>query len=196
MKIRDTSGKERFSSIYYNYYNKTDIFIIVFDLSEGIKDINCLIGAIEHIKKKSNEHLIYLLGNKLDLFDESIIEESRRISNDLIKNNIIDKYFEVSAKTGEGIDNFFNTLKIDGAIFYMTYKYLENKKKLNKQVPKKKNINHVENIFDKLKDLDEDLSQYLKDIEKDHSEYLKNMSISQNQSFLSKFEELNKYINY
>ena len=51
MKIRDTSGKERFSSIYYNYYNKTDIFIIVFDLSEGIKDINCLIGAIEHIKK-------------------------------------------------------------------------------------------------------------------------------------------------
>ena len=194
MRIWDTSGAERYRAITYSCFNKIDIFIIVFDLSEEIKDINYLIEEIKKIKKNRNTYLIYLVGNKLDISNEYLLEESGRISNDLIKNNIIDKYFEVSAKTGEGIDNFFNTLKIDGANFYMEYKYSENKKKLNKEEPKKKNINHVKNLFDKLKDLDEDLSQYLKDIEKDHSDYLKNLI--RNQGLLSKFEELNKYINY
>jgi len=43
----------------------------------------------------------------------------------IIDRGVIDKYFEISAKTGEGFEQFSKILKIDGAI----YSKLSNRKK-------------------------------------------------------------------
>ena len=118
MIIYDTSGGERFRSISYGYIKNADIVIIVFDLSKEDSIDDSLLNTLEDYSN-SKEKLIYLVGNKLDK-DSLYLEDYREKSKNLIDAGKINKYFEVSAKTGEGIDNFSNTLKIDAAIFYMT----------------------------------------------------------------------------
>ena len=187
MIIYDTSGAERFRAISYGYIKKVDIIIIVFDLSEenSIDD-----WFFDDIKKNSNakKKVIYLVGNKLDK-DLMYIDDYRIKAQNLIDNGIINKYFEVSAKTGEGIDNFANTLKIDAAIFYMTIKF--NEEKIEHQ---NKHLNHIKNLPEKLKNLEENLLPYLENMEKEHLDFIEN--IDENNSSLSKFNKLNKYINF
>ena len=187
MIIYDTSGGERFRSISYGYIKNADIVIIVFDLSKEDSIDDSLLNTLEDYSN-SKEKLIYLVGNKLDK-DSLYLEDYREKSKNLIDAGKINKYFEVSAKTGEGIDNFSNTLKIDAAIFYMTLKFREEKIE-----HKRKNLNHIENLSEKLKNLEENLSPYLKNMEKEHLEFIQNMD--RNNSSLSIFKKLNKYINY
>ena len=129
IKLTDTAGPKRFRSISLNYAKKSDIIVYLFDFSEddSIKE-----DFIQNIKDVANkETLIYLVGNKLDLIDfQEEIEEFRLKAKNLIDRGKIDKYFELSAKTGIGIDLFLKYLKIDGAIIN------ENKYDSTKENPK------------------------------------------------------------
>ena len=57
------------------------------------------------------------MGNKLDIASKELLEIYRQKSKILIDTGKIDKYFEISAKTGEGLNDFSKILKIDSAIF-------------------------------------------------------------------------------
>ena len=107
LKLWETSGYERLRELANKKIKNSDITIIVFDLSENnsidydrINEINELNNSI--ISKKK---LIYLVGNKLDI-SQDYLQEYRKISDNLIKDGKIYKYFEISTKTGEGFDNF------------------------------------------------------------------------------------------
>ena len=110
MTIWDTSGNERFRSLRKKYYTNWDVIIYVFDLSKRDTIDKSLLTEAKRISGP-NKNLIYLLGNKLDISME-YLEEYRKKVKILIDNGVIDKYFEVSAKTGEGIKQFFKALKI------------------------------------------------------------------------------------
>jgi len=187
MKIFDTPGQKKYKPILFDYFKKSDVVIILFDLSQANSIDDSLLNNLKDFTN-SKEKLIYLVGNKLDIADK-YLEYYREKAEKLINTGIINKYFEISARTGEGIDNFSNTLKIDGAILYMTTK--DNKKKNSKR---KKHINQIENLSQKLKDLDENISQYLKDIEEKRSDYLINKK--EYISSISKFNKLNKFLDY
>ena len=71
-----------------------------------------------------NENIkIYIVGNKLDLFNKSqrlskaYLEKNKNSIIDALKSNSVDKYFEVSAKTGEGIDKLMHSIKYDSLKF-------------------------------------------------------------------------------
>ena len=185
LKIWDTWGAERYRNITSNYFNKQDIIIFVFDLSQEENIDRYFFDLIEENSYSEKKKLIYLVGNKLDVSGE-YLERYREISEELIQKGEINKYFEVSAKTGEGIEKFANTLKIDSALFYMTFKFDE------KKIQKKKHQNHIVNLSEKLKKLDEDLSQYLIDIE-NNIQYLYK-EVDNNDDKL--FPKLNKFIDY
>ena len=74
---------------------------------------------IDYIKENSGsrDNLIYLLGNKLDIVYKIYLEFYRENAKLYIDTGKINKYFELSAKSGEGFREFFNILKIDAAIF-------------------------------------------------------------------------------
>ena len=116
--IWDTSGSERYWNQYKKYMKNTGIFIIAIDLSIDIEsNEESIQKLLAEIKKDSKiTHLIYLVGNKLDIADIELLEDYRKIAKLLIDKGKIDKYFEVSAKTGEGFNLFSKILKIDSAL--------------------------------------------------------------------------------
>ena len=93
------------------FIEMSDIIIIVLDLSQRY-NLYCDLDSIDFNDFK--EKLIYLVGNKLDLTDESSSYYSNYLKH-LIKFGI--KYFEVSCKTKVGIDLLKKNLAYDFAIF-------------------------------------------------------------------------------
>ena len=83
---------------------------------------------MENNIKKNEKKLIYVVGNKLDLGRDNV-DKYRKYIKKLIDNEKVNKYFEVSVKTNEGIDILRKNIQIDSAIFLnkgtFRYKTLE-----------------------------------------------------------------------
>ena len=125
LAIWDTSWQEIFRALPHKYFKNSDVIIIVFDLS--ISDIILDKSLFDVVKRDSetNENIIYLVGIQLDI-TKGYIEEHRKQEKILLDSSLIDKYFEVSSKTGEGFEQFYKILRIDVAnnIGYRTDKNL------------------------------------------------------------------------
>ena len=111
IQILEISGNHDSRKIRRYYYKNADIIIIVFDLSMlPEKDfIDVLITEIKEVISNHKEKIIYLVGNKLDITEE-YLDIHRKRAKIAIDSGIIHKYFEVSAKTGKGINFFSNVL--------------------------------------------------------------------------------------
>jgi GTPase SAR1 family protein len=118
MSLFEICGDERYKKMIFKNIKLFHIFIYVFDLSKD-DDINeeyfNKINDYENDYIYGHEKIIYIVGNKLDLGVKNI-EKFRKQAKILIDRGIIHKYFELSAKTNEGIDLFFENLKIYSAI--------------------------------------------------------------------------------
>ena len=95
--------------------DKKKIFIYLFNLKgeeyqKGISE-NCIDELIE---QEENPY-IYLVGTRLDDFYGDL-NNYRRQAEELIYKGKIKKYFEVSSKTGEGIEFLVKNIKIDNAM--------------------------------------------------------------------------------
>lgn len=89
----------------------------------------------EQIKLSSNDDIIiYLLGNKKDLFKNRVIDQKRGFNK--VKNLGMNKFEEVSAKTKEKLMETFKD-------FYLEI-YHKNKKKIVEK--KNKNLKMFENL--------------------------------------------------
>ena len=104
LDIWDTAGEERFRGLAKNYFRGAHGFILVYDITDK-KSFDKLRGWINDAKEKNvNDFKMIVVGNKKDCnnkrkVDFSLLEDFGK------KNNV--PYMEVSAKTGEGIDNLF-----------------------------------------------------------------------------------------
>lgn len=105
LDIWDTAGQERFRGLAKNYFRGAHAFILVYDITD--KDsFYKLKGWINDAKEKiENEYKMFVVGNKKDCSNE------RKIEFEALK-EFSKKYdvsfLEVSAKTGEGIEELFN----------------------------------------------------------------------------------------
>jgi small GTP-binding protein len=138
----DTAGQEKFRALTSTYLKKADGVILVFDIAE--KETFYLINQLIEEIDKNNIILnlgLVLLGNKLDLNDKRAVnkEEGQKLAS-----NLNCKYIEVSAKTGEKIDEAFDEISTET---YQKYKksgkrntsfFLKNSKKQNKHKTKDK----------------------------------------------------------
>ncbi|XP_029374678.1 ras-related protein Rab-34 isoform X1 [Echeneis naucrates] len=103
----DTAGQERFKCIASTYYRGAQAIIVVFDLSS--------VGSLAHARQwledamKENDPssvLLFLVGTKKDL---SSPDQLARIEREAIRlsEEIKAEYWAVSAKSGEGVRDFF-----------------------------------------------------------------------------------------
>ena len=104
LQIWDTSGQERYRSITKNFYRNADGILFVFDVTREdtfahIKD--WLISSDECDKDFKK----IIVGNKIDL--ERVVSKEKVENFGKSKNM---KCYEVSAKTGEGLDNVFQAI--------------------------------------------------------------------------------------
>ena len=103
----DTAGQERFKSLIPSYLKNANCVILAYDITEK-SSFTSLGKWLSDVKDNVVEGtFIILCGNKTDLNNKRVIskEEGEKFAKD---NNIA--FGETSAKTGEGINELFNTI--------------------------------------------------------------------------------------
>ena len=140
LKILDTAGQERYRNITSQTYKNKDGIALIFDISDEYS-FKLIIDWIEQIRDINEDEIsLVLIGNKRSLENERVIEKEK---GEEMAEKYGTKYFEVSALTGEGINEAFEylaklILKVKKRDSYKNRKislfpnaYVKNKKKCN-----------------------------------------------------------------
>ena len=110
LQIWDTAGQEKYKVLSKNYYNNSNAFIIVYDIT-NLESFESVMNWIDQIKENAPENVkSILLGNKSDL------EEKRKISEEEGKNlakKININFYETSAQNGANIEKAIDNLVKD-----------------------------------------------------------------------------------
>ena len=121
VQIWDTAGQDKFRAITRNYYKGASGIILIFDVT-NIKSFENIKKWINEIKEEISENVsIVLIGNKIDNVKERKITKEQ---GEKIASEIGTKFFETSAKTGEGINE---------SVFYLVKIIYENDPEIKKK---------------------------------------------------------------
>ena len=110
VRLWDTAGQERFKSLTPNYFKNAEGVIITYDItsSQSFENLKFWINSIKTNLGDKNIFIpIIIVGNKLDM--EDMRDITREEAEKFAKENKY-KYFETSAKTGEGVDDAIRDL--------------------------------------------------------------------------------------
>jgi len=112
LQLWDTAGQEKYKTITKGFFRGARGIIVVFDISEmasfeGMKD---WLQEANRFKEPNIDVKVIIVGNKKDLADKRVVsyEEVKKVAD---SNNA--KYYEASAKTGEGVNEVFQQLVQD-----------------------------------------------------------------------------------
>ena len=109
LQLWDTAGQEKYRSINAQFIKGAHCIILGYDVTrkESFESIRDFWYNFAKEKTERDNVLIYLVGNKIDLDDLGRVtyEEGKSLANDL---NM--KFFEVSAKTRDGVDNLLEDI--------------------------------------------------------------------------------------
>ena len=108
LSLYDTAGQERFRSITFQYISKADCIVLGFSVTEESDLMDIKNSFYPKVKEYPNIKLIYLVGNKIDVEDKERKVDKEKALNFAKENNL--RYFEISCKTGKGIQEFYNDL--------------------------------------------------------------------------------------
>ena len=107
VSIYDTAGQERYQNLIKNYYRGANGVLLVYDITNptSFKKLQFWLDDLKENADKFEDLYICLIGNKIDLEDKRKItkEDAKKFAKE---NNF--PYFEVSAKTGDGVKHLFD----------------------------------------------------------------------------------------
>ena len=110
VKLWDTAGQERYKSLTQSYFKNAEGVIVAYDITntESFDNLKFWINSIKTDMENKNVFIpVIIIGNKTDM------EESREIMTEDAEKFAEEnkyKYFETSAKTGEGVDKAIRDL--------------------------------------------------------------------------------------
>ena len=105
IQLWDTAGKKIYNSIVKTTFKISNAVILVYDVTNE-DSFTAIKDWIEIIKNNENKAIIALVAQKCDLKERVVSEEKgKELANELGV-----EFFEVSAKTGENIEELFNHL--------------------------------------------------------------------------------------
>jgi Ras-related protein Rab-8A len=110
VQVWDTAGQDRFYSITRAYYRGAHGVMIVYDVTDpkSFRNVERWMRSLDtHASESVNRVLI---ANKSDVHDKRVIdtEKGRALAE---KYGV--KFFEVSAKSGDGVEDAFETLAVE-----------------------------------------------------------------------------------
>ncbi|MFX1419363.1 MAG: Rab family GTPase [Promethearchaeota archaeon] len=117
----DIAGQDDFNFFRPSFFKDSGAAIIVYSLEDnqlGENSFNHIKNWCNDIEQHCEDIPIVLFANKVDLIDESSIDDSK-LQKIVKKHNFLD-YYITSAKTGKGVITAFNAL-----IDTLYYKYKE-----------------------------------------------------------------------
>ena len=104
LHLWSTAGQENYRAITQIYYKKAQLIAFVYDINTG-DSFNSILKWVEEVKTQNKNAKFLLVGNKCDLEEERRVVTKEEANEYAEKNDM--KFFEVSAKTGKGIDDMF-----------------------------------------------------------------------------------------
>ena len=138
LQMWDTAGQEKYKGLIPSYVRNSSIVFLIYDVSVKSSFDN-IPNWINFIRSIENNTLV-LCGNKIDLAEREVKkEEGEALAQ---KEGIA--FFEVSAKTGDGIKNMFYNSVADLSTFA---EHNSNKENLVKELLQE---NGVENLVGKI----------------------------------------------
>lgn len=109
LQIWDTAGQERFRTLAVQYLRGAHAAIFVFSL-EDVDSFKSLDYWIELIQKHGNKGKFFLIGSKCDLTPPNVTDDMIRA---LCEKHTELTYIKTSAKTGENVNELFESLATD-----------------------------------------------------------------------------------
>ena len=107
----DIAGQDKFHFLRPNFFKNSKAAIIVYSLEEnkfGRESFNHIADWCNVLTKHCGEIPIVLFANKVDLVDESKLDNSS--IQDMVNKNSFIRYYITSAKTGKGVTEAFNAI--------------------------------------------------------------------------------------
>jgi len=107
----DIAGQDEFHFLRPSFYKSSVASIVVFSLEENDLGKNSYKHAgqwLKEIKKFCGDIPTAVFGNKIDLVDESKLDDEKVLK--FVKKNDIIGYYHTSAKTGQNVENAFSTI--------------------------------------------------------------------------------------
>ena len=103
-----------FQSIMSSFLRNSHVAIVVFDISnkKSLEECKYWIDIFRQNQSNKSKEFIYLIGNKIDLLKENQVISDKDGEN-FCFNNKLRRYFEVSAKTGQNVDDLFTNIAKD-----------------------------------------------------------------------------------
>ena len=120
-------------SVAFKLMKNSFLALYFFDLHNTYNEID--LSYLDYIKEENENIKIYVVGNKLDMLyeqenidiiNEEYFERFRRKAVEAMNTNLVDKYFEISSKTMEGVDKLMNSIKLDSLIYLKSLSELKN----------------------------------------------------------------------
>ena len=110
VKLWDTAGQERFKALTPNYFRNAEGVVLAYDVtnSDSFDNLKFWINSIKSNLGEKNIFIpIIIIGNKIDM--EGMRDITKEDASKFAKENNY-KYFETSAKTGQGVDEAIRDL--------------------------------------------------------------------------------------
>ena len=110
VKLWDTAGQERFKALTPNYFRNAEGVVLAYDVtnSDSFDNLKFWINSIKSNLGEKNIFIpIIIIGNKIDM--EDMRDITKEDASKFAKENNY-KYFETSAKTGQGVDEAIRDL--------------------------------------------------------------------------------------
>ena len=107
LDIWDTAGQEKYRDLTTIFIKEVDCVMLGYDVTRRESFENIKFFWYNHYKENSDNDLIYLLGNKIDLDEDRYVDENEARKYCEEKNI---RYFEISCKESIGLKELFDDL--------------------------------------------------------------------------------------
>ncbi len=104
LQIWDFGGEERFRFLLPTYSKGSNAALFLYDITSQ-KTLESLPLWIDIVRKNAGNIPIFLIGSKCDLEDHRAV--SKDLASEYVKKHLCTKQLEVSAKTGENVEDSF-----------------------------------------------------------------------------------------